>query len=612
MKYIYLIIISFLFSLLACNNKGDVKQEDYPNADAAFINLTKEYILNEDGSVDYNYSHRVKLFSYLATNRRGETFIIYNPKFQELKINKSVTTMADGKEVASPDNAFNLVLPAFAKNSPEHNQMREMVVTHTGLERNAIIDLQYQLKSKKDFCPILMGIELLAETAPIKELTIIISVPEGKELHYNLINSTVEPEISNKDKRKIYKWVFENVKAIINEDPHVEENLSVPQLTFSTENMNVAYNYLLNQDAFNYQVNEQMANKVKEIIKGKESTLDKALEIQKSVVNDFNYFHIPPFYDAFKIRTSQEVWKSNGGILLEKVVLFTSLLKSAGINAEPVAIAPKNMYNKTGVLSIFNDYLVKVNIEGSNPLYLSASEINNQNLLYKLYGKLIMPLKKSTSEFATYSEDKKNNSAKIKGEFIIDKSNKIASTFAIQLDGYLNTFLQPSKDEAKVKGVLKAGIFSGALKDIDVNASDSNGTAISYKVETDTIKQKAGYTFITLPEISNGRNTWGIDLLLEKRNTTLLLPSTHIEEYEYTFTLPENTSLVTPETRISESYTIGNVKIEINVKEGKVNVIRSLTILNNIINTEEYKGFKTLMNVWDNKNYKQIIFKKKV
>ncbi len=132
--------------------------------DAVYSKIVKEYTYNMDGSVDFRYYHRLKILSYFAFHRVfGETFIVYNPKFQTLKINKCVTYMADGKAVPSPANAFNEVLPAFATNSYPYNHLREMVVTHTGLEINCEIELDYTIHSQAGFYPFLMANETVLD-----------------------------------------------------------------------------------------------------------------------------------------------------------------------------------------------------------------------------------------------------------------------------------------------------------------------------------------------------------------------------------------------------------------------------------------------------------------
>ena len=69
-----------------------------------------------------------------------------------------------------------------------------MIITHTGLERNATINLDYTVHTDKGAVPALMGNELLAEVEPVKSLLIRIRIPLGQNLHYNLFNGNWQPE----------------------------------------------------------------------------------------------------------------------------------------------------------------------------------------------------------------------------------------------------------------------------------------------------------------------------------------------------------------------------------------------------------------------------------
>src|SRR6056297_1598782 len=127
-----IIIFSFLAGIIINFSSCDKAEKDYSDSDALYKKIIKTYTLNEDGSVDYQYQHELDLYSYYAFNRLyGETFIVYNPDYQTLKIDTSYTTMADGKIVQSPENAYNEVLPRMASGAPPYSHLREMVVTHT-------------------------------------------------------------------------------------------------------------------------------------------------------------------------------------------------------------------------------------------------------------------------------------------------------------------------------------------------------------------------------------------------------------------------------------------------------------------------------------------------
>lgn len=80
-------------------------------SEAEFGKLVKSYTLRTDGSQEMRVQKELTLFTHAAMNGLyGESFIIYNPAYQELKIHESYTRQKDGSIVKTPDNAFVEVL----------------------------------------------------------------------------------------------------------------------------------------------------------------------------------------------------------------------------------------------------------------------------------------------------------------------------------------------------------------------------------------------------------------------------------------------------------------------------------------------------------------------
>ena len=118
-------------------------------SEAEYGKVSKAWTLHADGSQEYRSSMELTLFTHTAMNSTyGESFIVYNPDFQTLKIHSSYTRQKDGTIVKTPDNAFVEVLPRFAADAPAYNQLKEMVVVHTGLELGATIYLDYSIITK--------------------------------------------------------------------------------------------------------------------------------------------------------------------------------------------------------------------------------------------------------------------------------------------------------------------------------------------------------------------------------------------------------------------------------------------------------------------------------
>ena len=145
-RYYYICMLSVLLLMLVLPTKAA--------SEAEFGKLVKSYTLRTDGSQEMRVQKELTLFTHAAMNGLyGESFIIYNPAYQELKIHESYTRQKDGSIVKTPDNAFVEVLPSAAADAPAYNGLKEMVVVHTGLELGATIYLDYSVITRPGYLP---------------------------------------------------------------------------------------------------------------------------------------------------------------------------------------------------------------------------------------------------------------------------------------------------------------------------------------------------------------------------------------------------------------------------------------------------------------------------
>ena len=183
-------------------------------SEAEYKKLSKTYTLNADGSQEFRYTMELTLFTHTAMNRTyGESFIVYNPMFQELKIHSSYTKQKDGTIIQTPDNAFVEVLPRQAADAPAFNHLKEMVVVHTGLELGATIYLDYSVTSKPGYLPELDICEAVAQTSPVKDYTIIINAPENKPLFHNVKDAPAKLVVSTSGGTKRATYTMRNLPA---------------------------------------------------------------------------------------------------------------------------------------------------------------------------------------------------------------------------------------------------------------------------------------------------------------------------------------------------------------------------------------------------------------
>jgi len=589
---------------------GLFSQED--NYDAVYLSLVKEYQLNTDGTVDFRYYKAQKVLSYRAINNLyGETFVVYSPVNQELKINKAYTIMADGKKIETPPNAFNPVLPGFAANAPAYNSLREMVITHTGLERGATIYLDYQLHSQKLFYPALMGNELLAEPEPVREMIIIVKIPIGENLYYRTLNTNILPVKNLDNGFQVYTWKLTMVPAISAEESQQGGNELYPRLLFSTsDDRNKIYKSVTKQEAFNYSISDKLKSELDKILAGNTNKFTNALELQEKIVTEIRLYPIPPRITGFKCRTPDQIWNDNGGTGLEKTVLLVALLKAAGITAEPVAIIRTSLYNeKLGTLADIEDFAVKVDFKEEGTIYLSATNLINQNLTLSLPGRTLVPLNPDvlTSNLNTGNP---KQTISVQGRFICSSDPKITGEISVRLNGLCNPFLGLQRDRNKIKKMISGGISSDDIKDVKITDFNSNSSFQTFVVLDDKpFKKDTSFYFFNIPFLSGGIDSWNIKTLSSKRETVYELPSQAEEKYTFEISLPVGLEVISPETSINILNKAGNFKFEVKVSKGNLEIKREIKLTERIINPGSYQDFKMIIDAWNNPRNKEIIFK---
>jgi hypothetical protein len=604
------IIILFLAALVIGSVSCDKKKKQYKDADAVYDKITKVYTLNKDGSIDYHYKHKLNIRSYYAFNRLyGETFIVYNPDHQKLKINKSVTKTSDGKKVPSPDNAFNKVLPRFAEGAPPYSHLREMVVTHTGLEKNSTINLDYELMSKKEFKPFLMENEPLAKRSPIRKLTIKVRFPEDKKLNYKLVNAEEKLNIKEDGDFKEYKWVFNNVEPISHQHKQPEYEEHLPRLIFSTKNFNQAYSFLTDQ--LSSKVPSMINESLNKALKDKKSKMDTILAIQDMVVNHINHFNIPPQHSGFRMKSNEHVLTNNGGTALEKTNLFASILNELNIEAKVVGIIPSEFYGKnSGNLKSFQDFYVKVQ-PNEEILYLSAINETPFNPKYK-YGNEVNVLLDKSYEKPQFIEPSQNVShLMVKGELKFTEDYRLSGSINHKRSYCENPYYKVKKKEDNINTLLMPAISPKDIKSHTIETLNDKKLSIKYNIDKKVSLAKQGnYSQLKLPVVNSGLNYEELTKLVANRNVPLQINWPIKISHHYTIKLPENLELRNKSVDIKESSENEKVKIKINQEDNKVNLLRSLEIKNNQIKPGSFSTFKDAINLWQKPNYRTLVLKK--
>lgn len=320
-------------------------------SEAEFRKLSKTYTLRADGSQELRVQKELTLFTHAVMNGLyGETFIVYDPEFQELTIHESYTRQKDGTVIKTPSNALVEVLPSSAANAPAYNHLKEMVVVHTGLELGATIYLDYSIVSKAGYLPELDVCCPVKELSPVKEFIFRLNVPAGKSVRYELLNASAKPVIAQGNGMKSFIWTLKDVVPRPYAYPSGRGNLGLVQAVASgMMPVFVASTWPGYTEAVKY-LQKQFAVGNTSVVEGKVAELTQGLEGNPQAIRNAIANYMAGLYQlghcnvslqdaGYRLRPASEVITSAYGTQAELVNLDVTLQRAAGLEAEVAVCA---------------------------------------------------------------------------------------------------------------------------------------------------------------------------------------------------------------------------------------------------------------------------------
>ena len=581
MKFINIIILALIISF------ANIYAYSTDNADAEYKFIKHEYVLNTDGSYTYNYSHQIKLLTGYAVNRAyGETFIIYNPNGQELKVNKSVTTMADGKKVSSPPNAYNESLPFSAAHATPYMQLREMVVTHTGLEKNCEIELDYSIKSKAGFSSVMADKIIAGGRSPIKKMEIIVKVPAGKKLNYFMLNSDKKAAMSKEGSFDVYTWEFDNISlvAVENNQPALDEFL--PVLYFSSEPDSKLLGSLFPNDEKYSFLDDDAVKVINEITKDKFGDFDKSMAIRDYIHDNVGNAHIGMQYLGYKPLPVNRVFHSSVGTPIDRINLFRAMCSKSGIKYNYLT------YNSEdeGI-----DFLKPI-LDDADFFIGSRENVfdPNSNSAYQIVngpGCFLNDFTK-TNNREYPAENKITFSANLSIQ-----DNKCEGSGKIFFSGDYAKDRTAGNYDDDIKSMLSYFGYETEISEPDF-FTERNTCQRNLTLKSE-LENTAGLMVLKVPHSPLGIEDMSLHLPSNAaRVTPLKLDKTVNEEYIFRIELPEAMKLAIEKEAVEFKTSFGSVHTSFNQDGNILTVKRQIKIDKRIIPAESYKELQKLAAIW--------------
>ena len=524
-----------------------------PEKDAVYKLVSKSYTLNTDGSTEFRKRTELQIFTRMTFDHFGETFITYNPDFQELIINEAYTIRKDGSKVETPRNAFNPMLPEGCTKCERLNGIRTMVVTHTALEYDAVIVLDYTIRSKNFFFQELLEKVDLQEEVPVEKYVLSVTTPDYKPAKFVLNGklSYTESENSNKN-MKTTTMTFADLPALPTDEYLFPGEYKA--VTFYTmDEPHHIVGKIAQQNAMQKFSNQKITDFFRSRVKEDMTDMDKVLSVRDYIHDNIQTNHLDARVLNYMFASPQQVWESNCALPIEKNILLAGVLQSLGYDAQFVFLTETLTKDPTSMV------YVKV---GEIYYYISANEVEDLSL-YVLHPKASF----IGLDDQQWAQGKIDIKVDVVADIIIDKGN-----------------LNNPQVDVKRKNVESP--LTETLRPQEIEVAKASVSQINNKYYELTIDDGNYGTQVRSVNIHNDRQ---YDVCTDGA----------VEKYAYTVKLPANVRVLTKPVHKEITVEKAKLLIDVQIDGQTVTITRQLNLPFAWVTAKSAKAFKAMMGEWE-------------
>ena len=351
------------------------------------------------------------------------------------------------------------------------------------------------------------------------------------------------------------------------------------------------------------QNNLEIPLSVEKAISGLDTDLKKALKIQQIVVDELNLLHIPGRLTGFRYRMAKNIWESNSATAVEKAILMSSLLTSAGI-VNVICLDYPNIFNDdSSPFILASSPIVVVNVEQREPVYLSPEFKNSNYADVCRVGYSCIPVGNKIEQFVKFNPT--GGEMMLSGELTLSEGSVLSGFFVGTYTGSSNPYLKVTVSENAINGLLSG--WDGKLDSLSYEK-----LKVVYSGEKRSPEKIRGdYCFVTIPEASKGLMSKHLLPLSTDRKTAFDFGHPFKEHYNYTLNVPEGFVLINEKISKNIVTPVGVLSIDIEQKGRAITISKSVEITKSVIPVEEYAGFKSLITEWSLSKYNQLVLRMK-
>lgn len=581
--------------------KASPKADAYPNDNSIYLlKELQQIIYPENGATEERHQYLIKILNQSGIDSWKEVSLPYNSYSERLVVLKTEILKKDGSRVQAERN---------------DNQ-----VVFTSLEVGDAIHIYYKLETSQS--------GRLAEHFsqefgfnswyPIQHTSFSMIVPDNRKFTYKACNTTLEPIVTKlEDGMSLYTWEKKGGSQRVESEDNMPVFADIGErvVVSSIPDWNYVSRWYYDLSTIKTKPNYAVKAKVKELLKGNENAgeFTKAKLIYDYIQQNFNYSSVPFLQSALTPQRAGKTLNSKLGDCKDLSVLFTSMVREAGLTANLVLVSTRDEGDNNLILPTigFNHCIANVKMNGK--FYLVELTDNHlpftslPGTLIKANGLYITDTVQKTGLVKLGTDNRMNNVIRRQATVKADGNNvqvtRLRKFYGAETAGVRDAYKDQSEQD-RMKGLKESlnrefgknvGITRLTFAGLD-NLYDS--LSMDYQFTVDNyVSPVAGMQVFKFPWTDTYAAPGFVSM--DKRAFPINLWSfstTPIDKEEISFILPAGKKLLEAPKNMSYKCAALSYDLRFTVKADRIIATREVHYLKDQVPVEEFAAFKQTIN----------------
>lgn len=447
----------------------------YPDDDAIFLRWEQHWALDKDGTAHRRVHYWVKLLNSRPIRRLGDPRIDFKNGHDELIFHKAQSVLPNGTILPVPDYSFNRVGPDDVAGWPEYADWQQMVVSFSGIEEGAVLEMDYEIVTPAGVLPWIEGDIRLHDEYPIVQRIVSVTLPDSTRLRYQVdrADGPARPDTQPADNGLTnYRWVFENLPADRDEAQSPPWFQRSSRLRFTTCPDPARWARTLIERVDRAARSDDAIHKfAQDTIEEETDPAEHIRKIAKKLHDSFNFIDSPKALRALTCRPAADVFKANYGNSLESAALCAAALRALGLNVSLAAGVEADRWSESDkvapMVSAFSGAVVVVDLP-DGPVYVHPQHgvVDDPSNWGRRVLLTLDDSGKLGTKYLPARGEQVPSDLQITGKIVIDAEGKATGELRLSLTGL---FYDPAALEtADAQKSLVTGLVGRVLTGFDV------------------------------------------------------------------------------------------------------------------------------------------------